>query len=143
MKTHKVPFFLRTTSVCAPRLWRMYLLSGHRTLLTGGPIYIFFLVPSTQRTVVAAPSQPVDASAPLTYLVFYTRKHQIHTCVCTCVCTCTCVCLIRQQKDNNQECFLSFAAAVAAVSDIADQANDSLKDGVSVVVWPGLDPRGY
>lgn len=28
--------------------------------------------------------------------------------------------------------FLSFPAAVAAVSDVADQANDSLKDGVSV-----------
>lgn len=27
--------------------------------------------------------------------------------------------------------FFSFPAAVAAVSDIADQANDSLKDGVS------------
>lgn len=27
--------------------------------------------------------------------------------------------------------FFSFSAAVAAVSEIADQANDSLKDGVS------------
>lgn len=51
-----------------------------------------------------------------------------------------CVCLIRQQKNNNQEFFFCFLpAAVAAVSDIADQANDSLKDGVSV----GLSGLAY
>lgn len=38
--------------------------------------------------------------------------------------------------------FFSFPAAVAAVSDIADQANDSLKDGVSVI-WIGLYPQGF
>lgn len=32
----------------------------------------------------------------------------------------------------NQECLFCLAAAVAAVSNIADQTNDSLKDGVSV-----------
>lgn len=67
--------------------------------------------------------QPVDASAPLIYLVALNPD------------LCICVCLIRQQNNNNRELlllFFSFTAAVAAVSDIADQANDSLKDGVSV-----------
>lgn len=39
--------------------------------------------------------------------------------------------------------FLSFSAAVAAVSEIADQANDSLKDGVSVgLSGSALSPTG-
>lgn len=56
------------------------------------------------------------------------------------------VSLSKEQKNRDWECcfffFLSFTAAVATVSDIADQANDNLKDGVSTGLSARLRPPG-